>query len=86
MFEFPLWNAHFLGVTALLMGLGAPAGHGFARCIALDLALRQQEPASRWRWLMAMLLRDYVRLNATRVIGTPSDACRRRRRRSATPL
>ncbi|MBI5912678.1 MAG: hypothetical protein HY848_22330 [Betaproteobacteria bacterium] len=26
MFEFPLWNAHFLGVTALVMGLGTSPG------------------------------------------------------------
>lgn len=69
MVEFPLWSAHFLGVTALLMGLGAGpkansrtgsrltwiAAAGI--CVALALA-------------MAMLLRDYVRLLSTRVTGT----------------
>ncbi len=70
MFEFPLWNAHFLGVTALLMGLGTRPGTSSraasrftsiaagATCVALALT-------------MAMLLRDYVRLNATRTIETP---------------
>jgi hypothetical protein len=69
MFEFPLWSAHFLGVTALVMGLGtrpsvnSPAGSRLTwaaaagTCVALALA-------------MAMLLRDYVRLNATRITGT----------------
>ncbi|HEY5291932.1 MAG TPA: Wzy polymerase domain-containing protein [Burkholderiales bacterium] len=69
MFEFPLWNAHFLGVTALLMGLGAAPGtrSGAASrlsrtaaagiCAVLALAL-------------AILLRDYLRLDATRVTGT----------------
>ena len=69
MVEFPLWSAHFLGVTALLMGLGVQpkansrtgshltwtAAAGI--CVALALA-------------MAMLLRDYVRLLSTRVTGT----------------
>jgi Virulence factor membrane-bound polymerase, C-terminal/O-Antigen ligase len=69
MFEFPLWNAHFLGVTALLMGLGtvpgacSKAASRLSRttaagiCAALTLAL-------------ALLLRDYMRLDATRITGT----------------
>ena len=63
MVEFPLWSTHFLGVTALLMGLGARPGTDSrtasrltyaavaGTCVALALA-------------MAMLLRDYVRQNA----------------------
>src|SRR6266571_4407570 len=67
--EFPLWNAHFLGVTALLMGARArldtrspavsrtgwitPA----AACTALSVAL-------------GLTLRDYVRLDMTRISGT----------------
>ena len=70
MFEFPLWNAHFLGVTALLIGLGtrprmrSRAASRFTyvvavgTCVALALS-------------MAVLLRDYVRLNSTRFVGTP---------------
>ncbi len=69
MFEFPLWNAHFLGVTALVMGLGAvqsawskPASRlsrtlAAAICATLALAL-------------AVLLRDYMRLDVTHVTGT----------------
>ncbi len=69
MVEFPLWNAHFLGVTALLMGLGTRPKTGShiasrlssiavaATCVAMTLAL-------------AMLLRDYVLLRSTRVTGT----------------
>lgn len=69
MFEFPLWNAHFLGVTALLLGLGTAPGTrsgaasrlirtlGTGLCVILALAL-------------AILLRDYLRLDATRVTGT----------------
>ncbi len=70
MVEFPLWNAHFLGVTAVLAGLGTQPSMlsrvssrwmriaAAATCLALALA-------------MAVTLRDYVRLNATRNIGTP---------------
>jgi len=69
MFEFPLWNAHFLGLTALLMGLGAPALAGSraalrvywsaAAAIVVVLALA-----------LAMSLRDYAVLLATRITGT----------------
>lgn len=67
--EFPLWSAHFLGVTALLIGAGAPPPPpplavaraarlgGVAAVAALALAL-------------GVLLRDYVRLDTTRVTGT----------------
>lgn len=68
MFEYPLWHAHFIGVTALLMGLGtrpstsSRAGSRLTwiavagTCVALAL-------------VMAMLLRDYVRLISTRITG-----------------
>ena len=67
--EFPLWNAHFLGVTALLMGAGA--------------RLWTRSPAvSRTAWItpaavcaalsltLGITLRDYVRLDMTRISGT----------------
>jgi hypothetical protein len=69
MFEFPLWNAHFLGVAALVMGLAASPGArtnaalrlsrtlAAGLCVVLALAL-------------AILLRDYLRLDATRITGT----------------
>jgi O-antigen ligase len=69
MFEFPLWSAHFLGVTALVMGLGtslaarAATASRLSRtaaagiCAAIALAL-------------ALLLRDYLRLDETYVTGT----------------
>jgi len=81
MFEYPLWSADFLGVTALLMGLATrPRARykGASRlvrvgaaglCAALALAL-------------AVVLRDYLRLDATRVTGTamtlasPADSAR----------
>lgn len=70
MFEFPLWNTHFLGVTALLAGLGTRPGTSSraalrltsiaagATCVVLALTL-------------AVLLRDYIRLNATRAVERP---------------
>src|SRR5882762_4316659 len=67
--EFPLWSAHFLGVTALLMGAGA--------------RLETRSPAvSRAGWIapaaacaalfvtLGVTLRDYVRLDMTRITGT----------------
>jgi len=81
LFEFPMWSAHFLGVAALLMGVGlAPAAplkpmSGTIRnasvgvCGVLLLAL-------------AILLRDYIRLDTTRITGSamtlasPADAQR----------
>ena len=67
--EFPMWSAHFLGVTALLMGSGATlamdsgaVSHrnrivATAACAALAVAL-------------GTLLKDYVRLDSTRFTGT----------------
>jgi O-antigen ligase len=69
MVEFPLWSAHFLGVTALLMGLGMQPG-------------MRSKTGSRLTWTVAagscaalalataLLLRDYVRLSSTRITGT----------------
>src|SRR5229473_2749621 len=67
--EFPLWSAHFLGLTALLMGAGA--------------RLEARSPAvSRTGWIapaaacavlsatLGVTLRDYVRLDMTRISGT----------------
>jgi len=67
--EFPLWSAHFLGVTALLMGAGARIETGSsavsragwiapaAICGSLSLAL-------------GFALRDYMRLDVTLITGT----------------
>src|SRR6266571_8745308 len=67
--EFPLWSAHFLGVTALLMGVGArldPRSPAVSRtgwiapaaaCAALSVTL-------------GVTLRDYVHLDTTRISGT----------------
>src|SRR6266853_617116 len=67
--EFPLWSAHFLGVTALLMGAGARLETGSpavsrtgwiapaAVCASLSLTL-------------GITLRDYMRLDVARSTGT----------------
>ena len=79
--EFPLWNAHFLAVTALLMGVGAAPSLPSARMsrpsrIAAALACAALAAA------LALALRDYVRIDTTRVTGTtvtlasPADAQR----------
>jgi hypothetical protein len=81
LFEFPMWSAHFLGVAALAMGVGLsprPSSSSISAvlraacigcCTLLILAL-------------ALLLRDFVRLDTTRITGSavtlvsPSDAQR----------
>jgi hypothetical protein len=67
--EFPFWSAHFLGVTALLIGTSSAFATHFpaasrasaisagAVCIVLSAVL-------------ALVLRDYVRLDAARFTGT----------------
>jgi hypothetical protein len=66
--EFPLWNAHFLGVTAILVGASSRIQSvsnvtsrvtrivAVAACVGLSLSL-------------GSLLRDYVRLDSTRITG-----------------
>jgi len=63
--EFPLWNAHFLGAAALLLGASAQAPSGrqgaWAGAIAAGALLAV---------VLASTLRDYVRLDTARVTGT----------------
>jgi len=71
MFEFPLWNAHFLGVTALVMGLSTvpalgarpKAASGLSRTLAAAIC-------ATLALALAVLLRDYMRLDVTHVTGT----------------
>jgi len=67
--EFPLWSAHFLGVTALLMGVGARLE---TRSVAV-LRAGWIAPAAACAALSVFLgvtLKDYVRLDTTRISGT----------------
>jgi O-antigen ligase len=67
--EYPLWNAHFLGVTALLMGMAATANPTakpdsvLARTMAGGVCLAIA-------MTLAIILRDYVRLDSVLITGT----------------
>ena len=67
--EFPLYSAHFLGVTALLVGASAavvsrrPAIVRWARIAGVAAV-------SAIAFALAILLQDYVRLDTARVTGT----------------
>jgi len=69
MFEFPLWNAHFLGVTALVMGLGTVPG-ACSKVASRLLRITAAGLCVALAFALAVLLRDYLRLDATRVTGT----------------
>jgi len=69
MVEFRLWSAQFLGVTALLMGLGTQSGTGSKTALRLSWTVAAGSCAAL-ALATAMLLRDYVRLSSTRVTGT----------------
>ena len=67
--EFPLWNAHFLGVMALLVGASA------APALRTPAVLRSARFAgvaavTAISLTLAILLQDYVRLDTARVTGT----------------
>jgi O-antigen ligase len=67
--EFPLWSAHFLGVTALLLGAAA------ARAIRAPALARWARggacaAVAAIAFALAVLLRDYVQLDTVRVTGT----------------
>lgn len=68
MVEFPLWSAHFLGVTALLVGLGSGARAG-ARTQARLTWIAATASCAVLALAIGLLLRDYVRLSSTRVTG-----------------
>jgi O-antigen ligase len=69
MVEFPLWSAQFLGVTALLMGLGVQSGTSSKTASRLSWAVAAGSCAAL-ALATALLLRDYVRLSSTRITGT----------------
>jgi O-antigen ligase len=68
MVEFPLWSAHFLGVTAVLIGLGTSARAG-TRAAARASSIAAAAICAILALALALLLRDYVRLSTTRVTG-----------------
>lgn len=67
--EFPLWSAHFLGVTALLLGAGATP-QPRPRAVAQAARLGGVAAVAGIALALGVLLRDYVRLDTARVSGT----------------
>jgi O-antigen ligase len=67
MVEFPMWNAHFLGITALCMGTGSSAS--YARPAAWKAFCGAMACAALLALLAATLL-DYWKLDLTRATGT----------------
>jgi len=68
MIEFPLWYAHYLGVTALLMGASTtPNPHSPA--MARPARIAAGAACAALAFASILLLRDYLRLDAARVTG-----------------
>lgn len=67
--EFPLYSAHFLGVTALLVGASA-AAVSRRPAIARWARIAGVAAVSAIALALAILLQDYVRLDTARVTGT----------------
>ena len=67
--EFPLWSAHFLGVTALLLGAGAMP-QPRPRAVAQAARLGGVAAVAAIALALGALLGDYVRLDTARVTGT----------------
>jgi O-antigen ligase len=66
--EFPLWSAHFLGVTALL--IGASVGPGRLPAVSRASGIGAGAACAVLSVVLAIMLRDYVRLDVTRTTGT----------------
>jgi O-antigen ligase len=66
--EFPLWSAHFLGVTALL--IGASVGPGRLPAVSRASGIGAGAVCAVLSVVLAIMLRDYVRLDVTRITGT----------------
>jgi hypothetical protein len=66
--EFPLWSAHFLGVSALL--IGASAGPGRSQAVSRASGIGAGAACAVLSVVLAIMLRDYMRLDLTRITGT----------------
>jgi O-antigen ligase len=64
--EFPLWYAPYLGVTALLMGVGAAPGSR----LPLMSRIATTAACAGLVFISIVMLRDYLRLHETYVTGT----------------
>lgn len=67
--EFPLWSAHFLGVTALLVGASAMPAARFP-AVARASRVAGLAAVAAIAVALAVVLRDYVRFDTARVTGT----------------
>src|SRR5438445_2145499 len=67
--EFPMWSAHFLGVTALLMGSGATLAMD-SRAVSHRNRIVATAACAALAVALGTLLKDYVRLDSTRFTGT----------------
>ena len=69
--EYPLWNAHFLGVTALLMGIGeVSATPRIQRSNTRLVATVATVASLTLAFALGLVLRDYVRLDSVLITGT----------------
>ena len=81
LFEFPMWSADFLGVAALLMGVGAALGAA-SKPMSGTTRIASAGTCGVLVVALAILLRDYIRLDTTRITGSavtlasPADAQR----------
>lgn len=69
LFEFPMWSAHFLGITALVMGAGT-GSHPGAAAMSRPSRVGAGVACAALAVVLGVLLRDYVRLDAARITGT----------------
>ena len=67
--EFPLWSADFLGVTALLIGAGARL-ETRSPAVSLTGWIAPAAACAALSVTLGVTLRDYVRLDMTRISGT----------------
>ena len=68
--EYPLWNAHFLGVTALLMGLVEASAAPVTRLGATVSRVIMGTASLVMGIALAVILRDYVKLDSVLITGT----------------
>lgn len=76
LFEFPLWSADFLGVAALLMGVGAAPGAP-SKPMSGTIRIASAGTCGVLVVALAILLRDYIRLDTTRVTGSATTLASR---------
>lgn len=69
LFEYPLWSAHFLAVTALLVGASSASSGRWPRAARMGGLVAGVLLAA----VLALLVRDYARLDTARITGTTAS-------------